>query len=134
MFSYYGVTATILWSNSLLVKMLDFQFRGPMFKPTGWLQGWLPYIFLRSIEWVPESLGNLVVKRKLPSHSWSWTPSIKRGYKVFVFFQVFIWASLPFFVLDRFVWSFVVLLLFLHRCCQSVFTCGLAVVWTCSML
>ena len=28
-----------LWSNGLLVKALDPQFRGPVFKATGWLQG-----------------------------------------------------------------------------------------------
>ena len=29
----------LLWSNSLVVKALDPQSRGPMFKTTGWLQG-----------------------------------------------------------------------------------------------
>ena len=28
-----------LWSNGLVVKMLDCQSRGPLFKTTGWLQG-----------------------------------------------------------------------------------------------
>ena len=28
-----------LWNNGLVVKTLDSQSRGPMFKSTGWLQG-----------------------------------------------------------------------------------------------
>ena len=28
-----------LWSNGLVVKALDSQFRGPVFKTAGWLQG-----------------------------------------------------------------------------------------------
>ena len=35
----YGVME--LWSNGLVVKALDSQSRGPMFKTTGWLQGQL---------------------------------------------------------------------------------------------
>ena len=30
-----------IWINGLVVKALDSQSRGPMFKTTGWLQGWL---------------------------------------------------------------------------------------------
>ena len=31
----------IVWSNGLVVKALDSQSRGPVFKTTGWLQGQL---------------------------------------------------------------------------------------------
>ena len=31
----------ILWSIGLVVKVLDSQSKGPVFKTTGWLQGWL---------------------------------------------------------------------------------------------
>ena len=38
---------------------------GPVFKTTGWLQDWQPFIHLRSIKWVPQISGNIVVKSKL---------------------------------------------------------------------
>ena len=50
-----------IWSNGLVVKALDSQSRGPLFKTTGWLQGPLSLF----MELVPESSGNLVVKSKL---------------------------------------------------------------------
>ena len=31
--------AIFICSNGQVVKVLDFQFRGPVFKTTGWLQG-----------------------------------------------------------------------------------------------
>ena len=43
--------AISIWSNGQVVKVLDFQFRGPVFKTTGWLQGRLSLlILLRSIK------------------------------------------------------------------------------------
>ena len=35
------MTCSHVNSNGLVVKVLDSQSRGPMFKTTGWLQGWL---------------------------------------------------------------------------------------------
>ena len=35
------VTKTTFWSHCLVVKALDFQSRGPVFKTTGWLHGGL---------------------------------------------------------------------------------------------
>ena len=35
----YTLWSHFLWSNGLVVKALDSQFRGPVFKTTGWLQG-----------------------------------------------------------------------------------------------
>ena len=37
----------ILWSDGLVVKSLDSQSRGPVFKTTGWLQGRLSLSFFR---------------------------------------------------------------------------------------
>ena len=56
------------WSNGLVVKVLDSQFSGPMFKTTGWVDPNLtqPVIILRLIKKVPGNSGNLVVKSKLP--------------------------------------------------------------------
>ena len=76
---------TSILSNGLVVKALDSQSRGPMFKPTG------VWTLSRSVKLVPEISGNLVVKSKLPPQSGSsleasnWTPSIKRGHKVFFY-------------------------------------------------
>ena len=44
-----------------IVKALDSQSLGVEFKTTGWLQVWLP----QSMEWVPGTPGELVVKNKL---------------------------------------------------------------------
>ena len=54
----------INWSNGLVVKSLDSQSRGSVFKTTGWI---LP----RSTKWVPGISGNLDVKSKLPPQSGS---------------------------------------------------------------
>ena len=39
-FSLFTATCAS-WSNGVVVKALDSQFRGPVFKTSGWLQGWL---------------------------------------------------------------------------------------------
>ena len=42
-----GYRAMGSWSNGLVVKALDSQSRGPVFKTTGWLQGRLSLSSLR---------------------------------------------------------------------------------------
>ena len=37
----------LIYANGLVVKLLDSQSRGPMFKTTGWLQGRLSLSFFR---------------------------------------------------------------------------------------
>ena len=56
--------------NGLVVKALDSQSRGLMFKTTGWLVGQLSHSSFWG-RWVPGISGNLVVKSKLPPWSGS---------------------------------------------------------------
>ena len=76
----------LTWSNSLVVKMLSSKFRGPGFKTTGWLQGWLSLSSFegQSNEYMKKP-GDLVVKSKLCPSSGSaglrqFNPSIKMGH------------------------------------------------------
>ena len=38
---YENIEEKNIHFDGLVVKVLDFQSRGPVFKTTGWLQGWL---------------------------------------------------------------------------------------------
>ena len=54
------------------------QSRGPVFKTTGWFQGWLNLSsFLTSLKWIPGISGNLGVKSKLPPWSGSSLEAVK---------------------------------------------------------
>ena len=55
------------WSNGLVVRALDSQSKGLVFKTTGWLQGWLRFLSFQghSNEYQELTSGNLVVKGKL---------------------------------------------------------------------
>ena len=76
------------WSNGLVVKALDSQSRGTLFKSHSMApRSTQPFFLLRTIKWVPGIPWDIVVKNKLCPSSGSqlqgsWTPSIKRGHKV----------------------------------------------------
>ena len=68
-----------------IANNISFHYRTNLVKINGLMVK--PFILQRSIKWIPRISGNLVVKSKLPHPSGSsfpsWTPSIKRGHKVF---------------------------------------------------